>query len=346
MNDQQDDQILIHSVASQHLGPAFTSQRIGGGRNSSVFRLSSNDSRSVILKRYYNTETDPRDRLATEFSALQFMQSFSVHCVPRPIFCDKRKGYAIYEFIQGKRPQISEIERSDINQCFEFVKILDGLKTSDQARLISDASEACYSLCKLADNIGRRLASLQSVSKSNPALHDFLTREYLPVHDSLIKHQSKILEKAGINPSDEIPLAERTLSPSDFGFHNSIRSGSRLYFMDFEYFGWDDPVKLISDFLLHPAEEMGFSEELKKLFSHRFFAYFGEKLLFRFTVLYPLYGLKWSLILLNEFLPENLKRRELALGIPIDKQALRDQQLKKARSMLNKTMGAIHEIRI
>jgi len=27
----------------------------------------------------------------------------------------------------------------------------------------------------------------------------------------------------------------------------------RIIFLDFEYFGWDDPAKMIVDFLLHPA---------------------------------------------------------------------------------------------
>ena len=57
----------------------------------------------------------------------------------------------------------------------------------------------------------------------------------------------------------------RTLSPSDFGFHNAIRrSDDVLIFIDFEYFGWDDPAKTISDFLLHPAMQL--NEEHSQMF--------------------------------------------------------------------------------
>ena len=54
-----------------------------------------------------------------------------------------------------------------------------------------------------------------------------------------------------------MPHEWRSLVPSDFGFHNSLRrpDGS-LAFVDFEYFGWDDPVKLTADILLHPGRPL------------------------------------------------------------------------------------------
>ena len=48
--------------------------------------------------------------------------------------------------------------------------------------------------------------------------------------------------------------ADRVVSPSDFGFHNALRTeDGRLAFLDFEYAGWDDPAKLVCDFELQPA---------------------------------------------------------------------------------------------
>src|ERR1700680_1391707 len=45
---------------------------------------------------------------------------------------------------------------------------------------------------------------------------------------------------AGLAFDAELPQEWRSLVPSDFGFHNSLRrpDGS-LAFLDFEYFGWD-----------------------------------------------------------------------------------------------------------
>ncbi|MFX9699951.1 hypothetical protein ABTP10_19680, partial [Acinetobacter baumannii] len=56
---------------------------------------------------------------------------------------------------------------------------------------------------------------------------------------------------AAIDPS------ARCLSPSDFGFHNAVqRPEGQIVFVDFEYFGWDDPVKLTCDFMLHPGMDL------------------------------------------------------------------------------------------
>ena len=46
--------------------------------------------------------------------------------------------------------------------------------------------------------------------------------------------QNSILKK--IDEEDSI------LSPSDFGFHNIISKNQKLYFIDFEYAGWDDQI--------------------------------------------------------------------------------------------------------
>jgi len=60
---------------------------------------------------------------------------------------------------------------------------------------------------------------------------------------------------------NNISNSNRILSPSDFGLHNTISEKKKLYFLDFEYFGWDDPIKLICDFFWHPGNNM--SKKLK-----------------------------------------------------------------------------------
>ena len=63
---------------------------------------------------------------------------------------------------------------------------------------------------------------------------------------------------------ERIPRTQQILSPSDLGFHNCIKGNDGLLtFIDFDYFGWDDPVKLTCDFLLHPG--MVLSDQQKTL---------------------------------------------------------------------------------
>ncbi len=105
-------------------------------------------------------------------------------------------------------------------------------------------------------------------------------------------------------------------------------------FVDFEYFGWDDPAKTISDFLLHPA--MKLSSASRRRFVRDALAVYGgdSDLAKRLDCFYPLFGLKWCLILLNEFVPQDLTRRTFAGGEPIDPAAARRRQLSRARRLL------------
>ena len=46
------------------------------------------------------------------------------------------------------------------------------------------------------------------------------------------------------------------LSPSDIGFHNTLKCRNKIFFIDFEYFGLDDPIKITSDFIIHPGNNL------------------------------------------------------------------------------------------
>ena len=138
-------------------------------------------------------------------------------------------------------------------------------------------------------------------------------------------------------PNYIVPIEKNKLilSPSDFGFHNALYSKNKnLIFHDFEYFGWDDPVKLISDFSHHAA--MNLTKEIEQLWFSGVSKIYGKYLLARLQAAWPLYGLNWCLIILNEFKDEAWNRRRSA---DYSKSNLRDEhlaiQLAKSKNKLN-----------
>jgi hypothetical protein len=172
------------------------------------------------------------------------------------------------------------------------------------------------------------------------ALCVFLEKEFKPLLERVVRWSEERLKAAGMSFTEELSLHQRTLSPSDFGFHNALRQpDGRMIFLDFEYFGWDDPAKMIADFLLHPA--MDLSPELKKKFASTLVRRFADwpKLSGRVESVYPLFGLKWCMIMLNEFLPEQLLRRQFAATAAAGRIALQMQQLDKARQMADRIRG-------
>jgi thiamine kinase-like enzyme len=142
----------------------------------------------------------------------------------------------------------------------------------------------------------------------------------------------------------ELTRHQRILSPSDFGFHNALRrADDQLIFLDFEYFGWDDPAKTIADILLHPNPAMDLPARLKERFAKELLICFGgsEELLERLRLVYPLFCIKWCIILLNEFLAVDYQRRTFANGEIQTRTEVLSSQLSKATQLYNKMQTCI-----
>jgi hypothetical protein len=170
--------------------------------------------------------------------------------------------------------------------------------------------------------------------EDEPALKAFLSDEFAAALEDCLFTTRKALSSAGIAFDGELTQQQRSLVPSDFGFHNALRDEKgRLTFIDFEYFGWDDPAKLTADILLHPGTPVApelrsrFRAAAKKLYGH------DPNFAARLGAFHPLFGLRWVLILLNEFHPERWRRRMLA-GASDGWAEAKNRQLGTARAML------------
>ena len=334
----------MKSVFSRLLDRHVTSiERIGGGRNGQVYRLTCGRSGQYAGKLYFRHRLDDRDRLEVEFSSLQFLWENGVRCIPQPITADGDRGCAVYEYVDGKKISSQEVSDSDIDYAVQFLARLKELKTSKGSRDLPLASEACFSVQAIVDNIELRLNRLSSVRNGGTqynALREFLTNDFTPSFDGITRWCRSNLDQSGMSFDTELPHEERTLSPSDFGFHNALRrSDGQIVFLDFEYFGWDDPAKMVADFLLHPAMEL--REHLKHRFVSGILSRFEDHRYLdkRVEIVYPLFGLKWCMIFLNEFVPELLLRRGFASESDLSISDLQAEQLAKARRMLHRIMN-------
>lgn len=327
---------------------AIEVQRFAGGRNSQVYRVECVEPirvRRYVAKQYYSTPDDPRDRLRTEYRALQFLRAHGIANVPAPVAIDPVARCAIYEHINGERAMSQPISPDDVRQAIDFMIALQPLSQAEDARELADASEACFSVAAIFRSLDTRLVTLRRVPEQTPggaALKRFLDQRFEPLRAAIASWCDAALRDRPVL-AEELPERERILSPSDFGFHNALRPvDGRLVFVDFEYFGWDDPAKMIVDFLHHPG--MDLAAGLKRQFAEGIIDGFPAHVLLanRVRLVYPLFGLKWCLILLNEFVPQYLRRRSFA-GISDERQAeLLDAQLSRAERLLDR-LGAEYQ---
>ena len=310
---------------------AFT--RLKGGRNSRVFRVECSDGTVFAAKAYFQSRHDRRDRMGCEYRALQFLKSEGVEQIAAPLASDETRHIAIYEFVDGHLMPDLEIGLSEIDQVVAFLGTLKRIADYGRCPFLEPASEACFSIDAIDKNVELRLQRLAQVCVNEPELSGFLQKDFTPFRDHAVNWCRDFCLSHGFDPAAEIPMVQRTLSPSDFGFHNALKCAcGRLVFLDFEYFGWDDPAKTISDFLLHPG--MKLSLTLKQHFFAGMLGAFTNMpgLKHRVRAVYPLFGLKWCMILLNEFTIEDRSRRRFSDGTPGAWSG--DVQLEKARSML------------
>ena len=301
-----------------------------GGRNSRIWRVR-NGQRTFALKQYPPRSDDPRDRLSTEIGALRLMERHHIEVVPRVLGVDAMRGYALLSWIDGS--DVSAVGDSDIDAAVDFLSALHGLRTSDWAANQPLASEACLSGIEIERQIQARLKRLRGLG-SEPELIEFIEYSFETTRVEVTRAARAEIAAAGLDFDRELPQEWRSLVPSDFGFHNSMRrTDGSLAFVDFEYFGWDDPVKLTADILLHPGQVLlprqrkRFRQAALRL--HSSDRGFPERL----CAYLPLFGLRWVLILLNEFIPERWQRRVLA-GESSNWTEVKARQLLRAREFL------------
>jgi aminoglycoside phosphotransferase (APT) family kinase protein len=260
--------------------------RLAGGRNNQVFRLDTDDG-PLVLKRYFKDARDSRDRLGAEWSFISHAWSRGIRVVPEPLASDHAEQAGLYSFVQGRKITASELNANHVDAAIDFV-----LAVNERPRpALAPGSEACFSLAEHIGTVERRVARLATLDAGIAAG----------------------ATTAGLAMDQALGPDESCLSPSDFGFHNALLDdGGKLTFLDFEYAGRDDPAKLVSDFFCQPEVPVPLS--LHRHFVGRLAQGLGldPAGIARCRLLLDAYQIKWTCIILNDFLPLGAARRAFA----------------------------------
>jgi hypothetical protein len=317
-------------------------EKINNGANSRVKLLTCNNGKKYICKSYYSRPGEILNRLEREYNSFSFLIKKGIRYVPKPICQDIKNQIALYEFIEGKPIGKGKINRSDITQLCKFIVQLKSISKDFDSKKLPNAAEAYFSIDNIVKNIKSRYNLLDNVNdtvKVNIELKKFLRDDFNKLLNKIYNQYNRRSLINQVNLSKELNEKYRILSPSDFGFHNAIKKNNRdIVFIDFEYFGWDDPVKMTCDFILHP--KMDITIDQKKYFLNKIREIFKDDPNFmqRLKLAYPLFGLKWCLIILNEFLPQDLERRQFAQEHKINREEICLKQLYKSKKMLSQVM--------
>jgi hypothetical protein len=274
-------------------------EELNGGINSGVKKLILNDGSKFILKTF--KKDDARNRLKSELNAINYITKINAKLVPKVVGYDEANLIALYHFIDGiPNPRL---DQNLIKQFIDFQILLDRNKNLSIASDIDNAAECSLSSVSLIQQLENRLLEIKNSDYQYSALDDFLQHELIPFFEHL-KSRVLLLHSKSLPYSFEenIPKSWQTLIPSDFSAHNTILMEHKsLVFVDFEYFGWDDPIASIANFIFHPA--MNNYDKVSHCFESKLCSYFSSFPWFeeRYDVLKPIFGFRWCLIILNCF---------------------------------------------
>ena len=299
---------------------------VRGGRNSRVYQVCTEGGKKFALKIY--PQDTSHDRLRSEFDGLRGIHSKCNAVLPKPVMTNRKLAAAAFGWVDGE--PIRNPTQGDINQAIDFLFSLNQLGNQVEFENFPCASDACLSGKEIEKQLNSRLELL--LAEKNETLNLFLNRYFISFFDKMLDRAKSLWPKHDFDLI--LKRDKQILSPSDFGFHNALRrKNGSLVFLDFEYFGWDDPVKLMCDFAHHPGMEL--NREMLKLWFQATLKLYGDGLLPRLNASWPLYGLCWVLILLNEFRSDIWARRCAADPTLTDSRVdLQLRQLERSRQLL------------
>lgn len=336
MTETNDPEALIGPVSDLVGWRVMSVVPVRRGGNNGVFHLIGRDEHAA-LKIYPAQTGEQRDRLGCEFAALTFLAGAGVTAVPRPIGCDAARRWAAYEWIEGVPPK--DMGAAEIAELAEFFLGLQRLRDARGASELAPGATPALSPASVVEQLTQRLDRLRAAISAGTSVAAFVDAKLAPEIDRVIDRFGRDCAAAGLDFAASLDTRLRILSPSDFGFHNALRrpDGS-LAFLDFEYFGWDEPAKAVADVMLHAG--MSLTKELgQQYYVSVSEALKGSDPAFpeRFAAFFPVFRAIWCLILLNEFVPERWARRVFA-GAADDRAAAEARQLKKAQEMLERPL--------
>ena len=302
-------------------------QKSSNGLNSNVFFVTNGSGRSVL--KFYRSDSNSPTRLEREVIALNLFYSNGISNVPRLLDHSVELNCSLLSFVPGDN--ISVFEPRYIGQFQSFYKNLLSISNSlERGGFDVPAIDSCPDVSIIKGQVSKRLQNL--IKEDNTDIKELL--------DEIRTIFQALSEKVGnMHSFNEL---RSILSTVDFGINNALINNNELFFIDFEFFGWDNPVHLISDTISHPAN--GLSIEQQIILLDRLLECYSpaekEKIQAGFINANLLFDIKWCLIMLNPFLSsyysngngnEVLERQTAQKNKVINKVSLIKQKMQNAK---------------
>jgi len=283
-----------------------------------------------LLKEYSTIQKDRWDRGETEFRAISYLWGKGFRNVPQPLHFYERDNVGIYSFEEGNIKKDENANEKDVKIMADFLAKIHNLNNKDKIEFPFERTR-CLCMSDYTQLIDARINTISEDFAGGKEEKNFW--ESVCIKSEEIKDSFKI-KSSGLN--GKLSLNKQVLTPGDFGFHNMLINGEKYTFLDFEYFGRDDPAKQVLDFIHHDKTK-NLDRELKSLFLEEYMEKnlsppcFGERL----RLIDPLIGLNWVLIYLNPLSKQYQDHMKFSRGDSFNPEKIVKERIIKAKAKLN-----------
>ena len=281
--------------------PILAVHRLPGGANSCIYKVIT-ARRSRIVKVYATAQADGYDRGGTEFRALRLLWSRGFRNVPEPLGFDREHQVGVYSFEPGTARPAPEADVRDIECLADFLTAVRDA-TEDVKAVFPPERTACLHLRTYLDRIQQRIDAVSgrdATSAPHAEVQRFVSHEVLARFDAVRSEFIAGAEALQLPLDLPLPMENQVLVPADAGIHNMLVARGRHVFLDFEYFGRDDPCRTVLH-VLHHDSHRELSPHRKGVFLRRMMARGFPPLEDdrRLRLIDPLVGLDWVMLYLN-----------------------------------------------
>ena len=223
-------------------------KKIHSGGNSSVYEWESKQG-SFIVKKFSGSNSNIIERFEREKSSLILLDLNEVQNVPKLLYSDFDAKIIITSKLPGSKPV--KVTLDIFMQYFNTSRLLQSDRITVPKELnIKNASDSLLEPIQLIAKVKKEFNDIKMLIKGDSDACD----EFYSEAENIINEREKCINE--IKSISQSLGHQKIFSFSDLGPRNMLLDNSKLYFVDFEHAGWDDPIKGIIDLLICPSNDI------------------------------------------------------------------------------------------
>jgi thiamine kinase-like enzyme len=311
-------------------------QPLSSSGNNRIYKIEMKSGQKYVAKQYLQLKEDSRPRIQAEFEHLKALWEIGFRNIPQAFA--REESRAVYSLIEGM--PVKSVGSREMARVLSFLSRLSDASSKLSGFSILPGSDSRTCLGDYIDQIEKRYDRIIFGAKNSEwekETCEFMTQSVLPHKEFIFNKFYDSIRYLGWDAQRPFHENEQMFCPSDLGFHNilsDIHNQGELFFLDFEYSGWDDPAKLLADFFHHVGQQVSWEHKwylLEQFAAHR---KQDPDFLRRWQTVIDLIGLEWVLIVLNVIDPNEMERKRFA-NPNLDPADLIKTRLAKADQMIN-----------